>query len=212
MERRGLTEGSHMFTGTNGKEPNERNLHRSKRPNNIPRRIRDINLVAKPAHQDEHKRMQRNHIGDEDVSAPCCDHPSVKEGREHAPECGTLLDGADPEVEGVHEKEDGDGFVVVGAGDGSGDVAWCEGGESGVQLRFELRTGYDTDKRSRQQTRRFVRHLTSEPTTHQRLHTVHTQTTTHKYVAIAVNPAKAGASITQTFLISTGKFNQCKTL
>jgi hypothetical protein len=201
-----------MFTRSNGKEPNERHLHRSERPNNIPRRIRDVNLVAEPAHQDEHKRMERNHVGDEDVSAPCCDHPSVEECREHAPECGALFDGADPEVEGVHEEEDGDGFVVVGAGDGSGDIAWCEGGECGVQLRFRLRTRYDTDESRRQQTRRFVRHLTSEPTTHQPQPPRHPQTTTHRYVAIAVNPAKAGASITQTFLISTGKFNQCKTL
>lgn len=119
------TERSHMFTRSDGKEPNERNLHRRQRANHIPRRIRDVNLVTEPPHQNKHERMQRDHVGDEYVSAPCGDHPSVEDGGEHAPECGSLFNGADPEVECVHEEEDGDGFVVVGAGDGSGDVA-CE--------------------------------------------------------------------------------------
>lgn len=112
-----------MFTRSYGKEPDERYLHRRQRSNHIPRRIRDINLVIKPSHQDEHKRMQRDHVGDKDVTAPGGDHPAVKDGGEHTVESGTLLDGADPEVECVHEEEDGDGFVVIRASDGSGDVA-----------------------------------------------------------------------------------------
>lgn len=72
--------------------------------------------------------MQWDHVGDEDVSTPGGDHPAIEEGGKHAPQGGALLDGADPEVKGEHEEEDGDGFVVVRARDGSRDVAWAAWG------------------------------------------------------------------------------------
>jgi hypothetical protein len=62
-------------------------------------------------------------VGDEDVTAPSCDHPSVKESSDHAVESATFLKGPDPEVEREHKQEDSNGFVVVGAGNGSGDVS-----------------------------------------------------------------------------------------
>mgnify|MGYP006950205360 CR=1 FL=1 len=79
--------------------------------------------MGETTHQDEHERVKRDHIRDEDVSSPGGDHIAVKEGREHAPHGRALFNGADPEVKGIHEEEDGDSFVVIRAGDGSRDVA-----------------------------------------------------------------------------------------
>jgi hypothetical protein len=118
-----LTERGHVFTGPDRQEPDKGHLHTSQRPDHIPTRIRRIDPVTEPPHQNKHKHVQGYHIGDKDVSSPGGYHPSVEYGREGRVEGGTGLGGTDPEVEGEHEEEDGDGFVVVGTGDGSGDVA-----------------------------------------------------------------------------------------
>ena len=62
--------------------------------------------------------MQRQQVCNEDVSAPRADHVSVEESREASPHNASDLDGLDPQVEGEDQEENGDGFVVVAAGDG----------------------------------------------------------------------------------------------
>ena len=40
-------------------------------------------------------------------------HVKVEQGRKSAVECGSRLQGLDPQVEGCHKEEDGDGLVVI---------------------------------------------------------------------------------------------------
>ena len=131
-ERRGeRTQCTHVLAGLDGLEADEGDLHTGECPNNIPGGVTDVKLVVESAHQSENQGVQRDHVGDEHVSTPSGDHVEVEHAGEHAVERAAVLHGFDPEVEGEHEEEDGDGFVVVGAGDGAGDVAWCDADEDG---------------------------------------------------------------------------------
>lgn len=66
--------------------------------------------------------MKRNHVGDEDVTSPSSYHVKVKEGSSHSPKSTSVFESFDPEIEGDHEKEDGDSFVIVGSSYRSRDV------------------------------------------------------------------------------------------
>jgi len=66
--------------------------------------------------------VKRDHVGDEDVSSPSCHHVEVEERCTDSPESASVLESFDPEVESDHQKEDGDGFVIVRPSDGSGNV------------------------------------------------------------------------------------------
>lgn len=62
-------------------------------------------------------------VGDEDVTTPSSDHPSIEQRGEHTVECTSLFECTNPQVKGEHEEEDGDGLVVIGTSDGSRNVA-----------------------------------------------------------------------------------------
>lgn len=67
--------------------------------------------------------MEGNEAGNEGIATPGGDHVAVEEGAKGTPKDGAQLQGLDPEEEGKDEKEDGDSFVIIGAGDGTRDVS-----------------------------------------------------------------------------------------
>lgn len=75
--------------------------------------------------------MQRQQVSDEDVSTPRRHHVSVEQGRQSAPEHGSVLDRLDPQEKGKDKQEDGNGLVVVTSCDGSRNVAGRDAHEGG---------------------------------------------------------------------------------
>jgi hypothetical protein len=63
--------------------------------------------------------MKWEEAGDEGVATPGGYHVTVEEGAKGTVEDGAQFQGLDPKVEGVYEKENGDGLVIVGTGDRS---------------------------------------------------------------------------------------------
>ena len=87
--------------------------------------------------------MQGNHIRDEYITTPSSDHVKVEQTACDAPERGAVLHGLDPEVEGDHEQEDGNGFVVVRACYRTRNVSWrnTDKGRSEQTCRIVLHVG-----------------------------------------------------------------------
>ena len=119
-----------MLAGFHGEKANKRNLHACKSTESIPSSIAHVETVAKSAHADQNKRMERKNTGNECIATPRSDHVSVKQSTQSTPQHGTELERFDPKVEGEHEEEDGNCLVIVTSGDGSGDVAWSNAHES----------------------------------------------------------------------------------
>jgi hypothetical protein len=114
-----------------GQETNEWNLHAGQRSEGVPSRVADVQPGAESTHADQDEGVQRQQVCDEDVSTPCADHVSVEERSQATPHNASNLDGLDPEVEGEDQEEDGNGLVVVAAGDGTRDVARRNAHEDG---------------------------------------------------------------------------------
>jgi hypothetical protein len=112
-----------------GQESNKGNLHAGQRSKGVPSGVADIQSRAETTHADQHKGVQRQQVGNEDVSTPCADHVSVEESCQTSPHNASNLDGLDPEVEGEDQEENGDGFVVVASSDGTRDVTRCNAHE-----------------------------------------------------------------------------------
>jgi len=125
------TESSHVVAVTNGQETDKGNLHARKRAQRVPGRVADVQTRAVSAHAQQNKDVQREQVGDEDVTTPGRDHVSVEEGSKGTPHDGALLDTLDPQVEGEDEEEDGNGFVVVTASNGTRDVTGGNAHEDG---------------------------------------------------------------------------------
>lgn len=111
-----------MLARLDWQEADKGNLHAGQCPQRIPSGIADIEAGAVPAHADENEGMHGEETGDEGVSTPRRHHVSVKQCAEGSPKHGAQLERLDPQIKGEDEKEDGNGFVVVAAGDGSRDV------------------------------------------------------------------------------------------
>lgn len=118
-----------MFTASDGKEPDERNLHACQSTEGVPSGVADVQPGAETTHADQNERMQRQKVGDEHVSAPSADHVTVEERSEATPHDASNLDGLDPQVEGEDQQEDGNCLVVVAASDRSRDVSWSNAHE-----------------------------------------------------------------------------------
>lgn len=127
------TESSHVVTAANGQETNKRNLHARQSPEGIPRRVADIQTRAVAAHADKHKNVQRNQVGNKNISTPCRHHVAVEQGSQRPPHDGSILDCLDPEVEGEDQEEDGDSLIIVTSGDRSRDISRGNSHESGCQ-------------------------------------------------------------------------------
>ena len=63
-----LTEGSHVLRRANGLEADKWYLHTCQRSNGIERRVREVESRGIATHEDEDKRMKRDHVRYEDVS------------------------------------------------------------------------------------------------------------------------------------------------
>ena len=85
-----------MLTATNGQETDEGNLHARKCAQRIPRSIADVKTRAVPPHADQHECVQRQQVGNEDITTPRRHHVSVEQRRERTPEHRPVLDRLDP--------------------------------------------------------------------------------------------------------------------
>ena len=110
-------------------ESDERHLHASKRTDGIPCRVSDVKTARVATHDDEREGVDGDHVRNEGVSTygngqpaifkylslrtPGGHHVEVEERGERAKECATKLEGLDPQIEGEHEQEDGNGLVIV---------------------------------------------------------------------------------------------------
>ena len=54
-------------------------------------------------------------VGDEDITTPRSNHPTIEQCRCHAPERTAHFERFDPEIKCDHEEKDCNGFVVVGS-------------------------------------------------------------------------------------------------
>lgn len=131
-----------MVTVADGKETDKGNLHARKRAERVPGGVADVQTRAVPAHAQQDKDVQREQVGDEDITTPGRDHVSVEESSEGAPHDGTLLDTLNPQVEGEDEEEDGNGFVVVAASNGTRDVTGGNAHEDGGEEAGRGRVGH----------------------------------------------------------------------
>lgn len=111
-----------MLTTPDGQETNKGNLHARKCTQRIPRSIANVKTRAIPPHADKHKRVQRQQVGNEHITTPRRHHVSVEQRGKRTPEHRSVLDRLDPEEEGEHQQEDGNGLVIVTTGHGSRDV------------------------------------------------------------------------------------------
>lgn len=80
------------------------------------------------------------------IRAPCSNHVKVKDASNGTEKCTALLERLDPVEKGEHEEEDGDGFIVVRASDGTRYV-----------------TGNNANESCSQQTSALVLHFFREP-------------------------------------------------
>ena len=85
--------------------------------------------VTSTNHQDEN--VDGNQVDEEHVASPRRDHVEVGQGAEGRPVDGPSLDALDPQVVGEEHAEDGDTFVIVGAGHGTRDVSGHDGNHRG---------------------------------------------------------------------------------
>jgi hypothetical protein len=108
--------------------------------------------------------MQRNHICDEGIATyihsiqpmahesvrvkrtPSGYHVEVEHSSKSAEKSTSLLQRFDPAEKGEHEEEDGDGFIIVGACDGTRDIS-----------------GYNADESSGEEASALIFHLGREP-------------------------------------------------
>lgn len=123
------TESSHVVTAPDWQETNKGNLHTGKRAEAVPGGVRDVQPRAVPSHTDENECVQREQVGDKDVSAPGGHHVTVKQSSQGSPSHGTQFQTLDPQEEGEDQQEDGNGLVVVTTSHGTGDVTWCNAHE-----------------------------------------------------------------------------------
>lgn len=131
-----------MLTGADGRETDEWDLHSGNCAESIPGGVRDIESAAVSTHADQDERVEGHQTSDEGVATPRSDHVSVEESAQRTPHDGAQLEGLDPQVEGEDQKEDGNGLIVVRAGDGSRDVTGGNAHEDGGEEAGGRRGGH----------------------------------------------------------------------
>ena len=120
-----------MFPRLNMLEADEADLHPEQHSQHIGAVVGDIEPLRVPPGDEQDEHVEREEVDDEDVASPGGDHVEVAERGGERPGEGPGVDGADEEVEGEQQREDGDALVVVGPGDGAGDVSGADGDERG---------------------------------------------------------------------------------
>ncbi|KAH3668312.1 hypothetical protein OGAPHI_002066 [Ogataea philodendri] len=116
-------------------EPDKRNLHGHQGSQRVPCAVGCVDFVVEPAHQQEDEHVQRNDVGDEDVSTPSTDHVEVEDGGQRAVEHRTCVDGLDPEEERDQQQGDCNCLVIIRSGNRSRDVTWGDSHEHGTEQR-----------------------------------------------------------------------------
>lgn len=120
-----------MLPRLNMLEADEADLHPEQHSEHIGAVVGDIEPLRVPPSDEQHEHIEREEIDDEHVASPRGDHVEVPECGGERPGERSRVDGAHEEVEGEQQREDGDALVVVGAGDGAGDVPRADGDERG---------------------------------------------------------------------------------
>ena len=69
-----------MFTCPDRLETNKRNLHTCECTDRVPSGICDVESAGVSTHEKENERVQRDHVGDEDIST-CGDHINLGSGK-----------------------------------------------------------------------------------------------------------------------------------
>lgn len=136
------TKSSHVVTVADRQETNKGDLHTSKRAQRVPGGVADVETRAVSSHAQQDKDVEREQVGDEDVTTPGRDHVTVEKSSKGTPHDGTLLDTLDPQVEGEDEEEDGNGFVIVTASHGTRDVTGGNAHEDGGKEASRGRVGH----------------------------------------------------------------------
>jgi hypothetical protein len=113
-----------MVTTPDRQEPHERDLHARKCPKSIPSRVAHIQPRTEPSHANQHKRVQRQQVRDEDVASPCANHVSIEQRGQRSPHHTANLHSLDPQVESEDQQEDGNSLVIVASCHRAGDVSW----------------------------------------------------------------------------------------
>lgn len=145
-----------MIAVPNRQEPDKWNLHAGESPQSKPCTIADVHARAVSSHANKDEDMQRDEVGDEDISTPRRNHVSIEQRRQRTPHDRTILDCLDPEEEGEHQKENGNGFVVVAASNRTGDITRDNPHESSGEETGRGRRGHLTSQeihRKRRQAR-----------------------------------------------------------
>lgn len=109
------TKGRHMLATANWQKTDERNLHAGQRAECVPTAVADVESRAVSSHADQDKDVERDQVGDENVSAPSRNHVAVEQGTQCTPECGSELHSLDPQIERKDEQENGNGLIVIAA-------------------------------------------------------------------------------------------------
>ena len=118
-----LTKSRHMVAASNRQETHKWDLHARQCSQRIPRRVAHVQSGAESSHTDEHKGVQWEQVGNEDVSTPSADHVAIEQSRQRSPYDAAFFHGLDPQIKGKDEQEDSDGLVIVRASDTSADVS-----------------------------------------------------------------------------------------
>jgi hypothetical protein len=112
-------------------ETDKADLHRKQHPKHIHAIVGHIESLRVPPSDKQHEHIKRDEIDNEHVASPCRHHVEVPERRGKRPGKRSRVNGAHEEVECEQQREDGDAFIVVGTGDGAGDVTRDDGDERG---------------------------------------------------------------------------------
>lgn len=102
-----------MFTASNWKESDERNLHTSQCTEGEPSTIADVQSWTVPAHANENKSMKWQQIRNEYIASPCRYHIAVEQCSQCTPHGGSILNRLNPQVEGEYKKEYSNSLVIV---------------------------------------------------------------------------------------------------
>lgn len=130
-----------MVASADSQEVDEGYLHNTQESDRVKGGVSDIQPVAVPARNAEHKTVDGDEVVDEGISTPRRGHPVVGESAQSGPHDGALLDGLDPEEEGEYQQKDSNGLVVIATSYGPGDVSGSNAHECGSQKTRRLGGG-----------------------------------------------------------------------
>lgn len=112
-------------------EPHKPNLHGEQHPQHIHAVIRHIQPQRVPSRHKQHQHIKRHQVDYKHITPPRRHHVEVPERRAQGPRQWPGVHRLHKEVKSQQQREDRDALVVVGSGDGAGDVAGADRDERG---------------------------------------------------------------------------------